>query len=82
MGKSPLITELDRAILTADLPDDGLRAGDVGTVVHVYDGGKAYEVEFLLLDGATAAVATVRADQLRPVSHADITHARTLVEAA
>jgi len=77
-----MITEHDRIILIADLPGEELRAGDVGTVVHVYDGAIAYEVEFLLLDGTTAAVATVRAGQLRPVSHADITHARTLAEAA
>jgi hypothetical protein len=30
--------------------------GDVGTVVHVYADGKAFEVEFTTLDGKTAAV--------------------------
>jgi len=29
----------------------------VGTVVHVYPDGKAFEVEFTTLDGKTAAVA-------------------------
>ncbi|MDR3707108.1 MAG: DUF4926 domain-containing protein [Capsulimonadaceae bacterium] len=76
------VTEHERVVLTADLSELALRAGDVGTVVFVYDDGKAYEVEFMLLDGTTAAVTTVRADQLRPISHGDITHARPLAEAA
>lgn len=74
-----MISEHLRAVLTTDILDYGLKKGDVGTVVHVYNSGEAYEVEFLLLDGTTAAVATVPGDQLRPISHADITHARHLV---
>ncbi len=68
--------EHDRVVLTSDLPQTGLKAGDVGTVVHVHKGGGAFEVEFVALDGDTAAVATVAASQLRSVSHADMTHAR------
>lgn len=74
-----MIKEHERIVLTSDLPDEGLIAGDVGTVVHVYRGGEAFEVEFLTLGGTTAAVVTVRADQLRLVSTADITHARSLI---
>jgi hypothetical protein len=55
-----------------------LEAGDVGTVVHIYKGGQAYEVEFVTLDGKTAAVATLDASQVRPVSSRDITHTREL----
>ena len=32
--------------LRRDLPDDEVKAGELGTVVHVYEGGAAYEVEF------------------------------------
>jgi len=32
-----------------------LEAGDVGTVVHVYRDGLAYEVEFTTLDGCASA---------------------------
>ena len=53
-----------------------LKAGDVGTVVHIHKDGQAYEVEFLTLDGNTAAVATLEASQVRPVSKRDITHSR------
>ena len=47
-------------------------------MVHVYGDGKAYEVEFVTLDGHTAAVATVEAAQVRPVSGRDLTHVREL----
>ena len=71
-----MIKEHDRIILTSDIPEDGLKAGDVGTVVHVHRGGEAFEVEFLTLDGETAAVTTVLASQVRSVTNRDITHAR------
>lgn len=73
-----MINEHDRIVLTKALPDEGLEAGDVGTVVHVYKDGEAYEVEFLTLDGRTAAVATVESSQVRPVTGREITHVREL----
>ena len=73
-----MIKEHDCVVLTADLPDEKLEAGDVGTVVHIHKGGVAYEVEFVTLDGHTVAVATVASDQLRPVSRRDISHVREL----
>ena len=63
------------------LPAEGLESGDVGTVVHVYRDGQAYEVEFVTLDGRTAAVVTLEAPQVRPVNRRDITHARELATA-
>ena len=72
------IKEHDRVVLNATIPSEGLEAGDVGTVIHVYKDGEAYEVEFLTLDGHTAAVATIEASQLRPVTRRDITHVREL----
>lgn len=77
-----MIAEHDRIVLTEDLPQGSLKVGDVGKVVFVHARGAAYEVEFLTLDGATVAVATVEANQLRPVGHADITHARSLAGVA
>jgi hypothetical protein len=72
------IKEHDCVVLTADLANEGLKACDVGTVVHIHAGGAAYEVEFTTLDGRTLAVATVKSNQLRPVSHRDVTHVREL----
>ncbi len=73
-----MIREHERAVLTVSVPAEKLEAGDVGTVVHVYRDGEAYEVEFLTLDGRTAAVVTLKADQVRPVGQREITHAREL----
>ena len=61
---------------TADVSDAHLKAGDVGTIVHVHRRDAAFEVEFHALDGNTAAVATVPSSQVRPATGADITHAR------
>ena len=71
-----MLEEHDRIVLTEDVADPGLKAGDVGTIVHVYRDGEAFEVEFLTLDGHTAALATVPSSQVRLVTGADITHAR------
>ncbi|MEO8352379.1 MAG: DUF4926 domain-containing protein [Chthoniobacteraceae bacterium] len=73
-----MIHEHDRVVLTAFLDGEGLEAGDVGTVVHIYPQQEAYEVEFVTLTGKTAAVVTVPADQIRPVSNREIPHAREL----
>jgi hypothetical protein len=62
-----MIQEHSRAVLTVDLPEIGLKADDVGTVVHIYPDNAAYEVEFFTLDGHTLDVVTVEAHQVRPV---------------
>ena len=62
-----MIKEHDRVVLRVDLSNEGLKTGDVGTVVHVHSGEKAYEVEFVTLDGHTEAVVTLRAADVRSV---------------
>jgi hypothetical protein len=73
-----MLKEHDRIVLTAGVPGEGLEPGDVGTVVHVYADGKAYEVEFVALDGQTRSVATLEANQVRAVTSRDMTHAREI----
>jgi len=73
-----MIKEHKRVVLKSAVPAAGLEAGDVGSAVHVYRDGHAYEVEFTTLDGNTAAVVTVEAAQVRPVHRREITHAREL----
>lgn len=73
-----MLKEHERVILTESMPGEGLEAGDVGTVVHVYSDGQAFEVEFVALDGHTTAVATLEADQVRSVTPRDMTHAREI----
>jgi uncharacterized protein DUF4926 len=76
--KAKTIKEHDRVVLKSDLPAEGVKAGDVGTVVHIYQDGLSYEVEFTALNGDTVAVATVETSQVRPVREQEITHAREL----
>jgi hypothetical protein len=73
-----MIKEHERVVLTTPISGEGLEAGDVGTVVHVYRDGEAYEVEFVALDGHTTAVATVERNQVRPVTDRDMTHSREI----
>ena len=42
-----MIQELDTVILVQDYPDRGLVKGELGAVVMVHDGGKAFEVRCL-----------------------------------
>lgn len=73
-----MIKEHDCIVLTQDIPDEGLEAGDVGTVIHIHRDGAAYEVEFITFTGQTVAVTTVPPSHLRPVTRQDITHAREI----
>ena len=74
-----MIKEHDRVVLLKDVSEEGLKAGDVGTVVHVYRHGEAFEVEFMTLDGTTVAIVTLPATCVRTVSNRDITHVRELI---
>lgn len=73
-----MLQEHQRIVLTTAVSAAGLEAGDVGTVVHVYPDGQAYEVEFVTLDGRTTAVATLESQQVRPVTSRDMTHTREI----
>ena len=75
------IKEHDCVVLTRDLSADGLRAGDVGAVVHIHKDGVAYEVEFVTLTGRTVAIATVEASHVRLIGDRDISHVRELAAA-
>jgi len=73
-----MILEHDCVVLTADLPGEGLQAGDIGTVVHVHQGGEGYEVEFMTLDGETVAIATLLPVQVRPIRRRELAHVQEL----
>ena len=63
-------------------PGQGLRPGDVGTVVYVQGGGAAFEVEFLEPGGYTVAIATVLPDQMRLATPEDLAADRFYRKAA
>ena len=71
-----MIKELDIVALTRAVPEYGLQAGDVGTVVMVYEDGKGFTVEFTTVKGKTIAIATVEADAIRPVDEHEVSHTR------
>jgi len=56
-----MIREHDTVVLVTAVPAEGLLPGDVGTVVHVYRDGQAYEIEFITLEGKTARFYSERA---------------------
>ena len=76
-----MFKEHDQVVLTADVAgDEGeeLKSGDVGAIIHIHPNEEALVVEFMSLDGDTVAIATVLSSQARPVTNADLTHARTV----
>lgn len=70
--------ELDLVVLTRDVEEFGLKSGDVGTVVHCYGQGEAFEVEFVEASGETVAVLTLTPADIRPLSGREILHVREL----
>lgn len=76
-----MIREHDPVVLTEALPELGLEAGDVGIAIHIYDMGKAYEVEFLTLEGESAAIATLSTRQVRAAEKGEIAHVRHILTA-
>jgi hypothetical protein len=62
-----MIKEYDIVALSEDRPEDGLKRGDIGTVVMVHDDGRAFEVEFLARNGDTIALLTLPAGAVRTV---------------
>jgi hypothetical protein len=69
-------------IVTRDIPEHALRAGDVGTVLerHTAPGvaEEGYSVEFFDMTGNTVGVATLPATALRMPTPADRPAARAL----
>jgi hypothetical protein len=76
-----MIRELDTVVLTHDIPEHGLLSSDVGAVVHCYEDGEAWEVEFVTAEGATVAVLTLGTADVRPMGSREILHARELASA-
>ncbi len=59
---------LDVVALTEDVPERGLRRGQVGTVVDEFEGGD-FDIEFANVHGETYALLTVRTEQVMVLHH-------------
>lgn len=77
-GGTKMIRELDPVVLTNDVPEHGLKKGDVGAVVHRYADDMAFEVEFVTAEGKTVAVLTLTEADIRPMGSGEILHVRQL----
>lgn len=62
---------LDTVVLDRDLPERGLRRGDVGAVVEIYP-PDSIEVEFVTASGMTEAVITLAESDVRPGGEDDV----------
>ena len=76
-----MIQELERIALTDDLPEYGLKAGDIGMVAHIYGEHKGYEVEFVTLNGELIALVSVYPAQIRQLEQDEIASARRVKSA-
>jgi len=61
----------DTVVLDRDIPEHGLRRGDLGAVVEIYapDG---LEVEFVTASGRTQALVTLKTADVRAVADGDL----------
>ncbi len=71
-----MFEELDTVVLSNNIEKYGLKRDDVGTVVHVYKNGKAFEVEFVNAEGKTIALLTLTPDDIRCLARTEILHVR------
>ncbi len=72
---------LDTVVLDKDLPELGLRKGDLGAVVQVYE-PDGLEVEFVTASGRTQALVTLNVRDVRPVVDNDLVAVRTIQQVA
>ena len=66
---------LDVVVLEKDLPAHGLKTGDLGAVVELYE-PDGLEVEFVTASGRTEALVTLKASDVRPVVANDLVAVR------
>ncbi len=72
---------LETVVLDRDLPDLGLRQGDLGAVVQVYD-PDGVEIEFVSASGKTEALVTLKETDVRAVADGDLITVRSFDRSA
>ena len=66
-GRNDMIYKLlDTVVLDRDLPEHGLRNGDLGAIVQLYE-PDGLDVEFVTASGKTQALVTLNVNDVRPV---------------
>ena len=69
--------EFDTVVLGREIPAQGLRKGDLGEVVQVYE-SDALEVEFVTASGRTQALVSLNASDVREVRDEDLVSVRAV----
>ena len=72
---------LETVVLDRDLPDRGLRKGDLGAIVQVYE-PDGLDVEFVSASGRTEALVTLKERDVRAVAEGDLIAVRRLDRSA
>ncbi len=67
----------DTVVLQRNLPDHGIKKGDIGAVVEVYE-PDGLEAEFVTGSDKTVALVTLQAEDVRLISENDILSVRSL----
>ena len=74
---------LETIVVTVNIPDKQVLAGDLGTIVQVYNEPQlAYDVECVNADGSTRALVTLAPEQVRRLAPADVLTTRQMPLAA
>lgn len=73
-----IFQETDIVVLNLDIPEYGLKEGEIGAVVPCYREAAAFEVEFFTAQGDTVALLTLSPYDIRPVMGQEILHVRVL----
>ena len=68
---------LDTVVLDRDLPEHGLRRGDLGAVVETYE-PDGLDVEFVRASGHTQALVELTTHDIRPIRDQDLVAVRSL----
>ena len=64
---------METVIATEDIPEEGIRSGDVGTIIDIYvEIATAYEVEFVKADGSARTQVALSPGQFRHLAQNDI----------
>ena len=71
-----MFEELNTVVLARNIEKYGLKKGDIGVVVHIYNEGKALEVEFVDAEGKTVALLTLTTADVRSIKRNEILHVR------
>jgi len=73
--------ELDTVVLDRDLPESGLRKGDLGAIVSPYE-SDGIEVEFVTASGKTEALVSLKTSDVRPVASTGLVSVRPFRKSA